>query len=109
LPDRVSVQATIQGERQSHPSHGFVDGDLIKSFLDLDREGMELVVRAMNQDSRWDVEDVDILVNTKPSYKSNPIDLEVDDVLAMVEEILMLHLGNSKGMFLTASQFVCLA
>jgi hypothetical protein len=32
-----------------------------------------------------------LLDTPEPSVETNPVDLEVDDVLAMVEEILMLH------------------
>jgi hypothetical protein len=45
----------------------------------------------MNRDGRWDVEDMDMLDSPEPSDERNPVDLEIDDVLAMVEEILMLH------------------
>ena len=84
-----------------HPSHGFVDGDLVESFLDLDKATMELVVRQMNKDGTWDI--------TNTMLKSSPgsddavelpvggdgdteiTELTVDDVLAAVEEMTMLH------------------
>lgn len=46
-------------ERRIHPSHGFIDGDLVESFLDLDRSTMVLVVREMNRDGRWDTDSTD--------------------------------------------------
>jgi DNA damage-binding protein 1 len=83
-----------------HPSHGFVDGDLVESFLDLDKATMELVVRQMNKDGTWDT------MNTTFKFSSASDDtaelpvggdiddrteLTVDDVLAVVEEMTMLH------------------
>lgn len=83
---------SFQGERRSHPSHGFVDGDLVEYFLELDRDGMELVVKEMNRDGRWDVEDADMFTNPENiSEGKRSLDLEVEDVLAMVEEMIMLH------------------
>mmetsp|Transcript_3089 Transcript_3089/g.4239 ORF Transcript_3089/g.4239 Transcript_3089/m.4239 type:complete len:819 (+) Transcript_3089:274-2730(+) len=100
----------FEAERRLHPSRGFVDGDLVESFLDLDRESMEKVVRDMNEDGRWDVDDnvggpgVDNAASGGTNEEENEEDLgssgggggqdrllSVDDVLAMVEEISMLH------------------
>jgi DNA damage-binding protein 1 len=77
-----------------HPSHGFVDGDLVESFLDLDKATMELVVQQMNKDGTWDT--------TNDTFKSSPSSsnedaatdmavLTVADVLSVVEEMTMLH------------------
>lgn len=83
---------SFHGERRFHPSHGFVDGDLVESFLDLDRDGMEQVVKEMNKDGRWDVEDAEIFTNPERiDDRNRNMDLEVEDVLAMVEEMTMLH------------------
>ena len=96
----------FQGERRMHPAHGFVDGDLVESFLDLDRNTMEAVVLEMNRDGGWEFDDGIGAVRSStndastsasstrtaaeeedPSYAQ----LSVDDVVAMVEEISMLH------------------
>jgi DNA damage-binding protein 1 len=99
-----------QTERRIHPAHGFVDGDLVESFLDLDRSTMDAVVNEMNRDGGWEVDDA-IAVRTDRGNSNNnsntdaaaaaaaaaaaetepPAELSVDDVLAMVEEITMLH------------------
>ena len=90
----------FHGERRKHPAHGFVDGDLIESFLDLDRNTMEAVVYEMNRDGGWEV-DESMLIAGNTTMRSSSADTEgeedispellVDDVVAMVEEISMLH------------------
>ena len=74
-----------------HPATGFVDGDLVESFLDLDRPEMEAVVAEMNRDGGWELNEL-----AESSGDSDHVDfdlpeLSVDDVLAMVEEISMMH------------------
>lgn len=85
-------------EDRCHPRHGFVDGDLVESFLDLDLSTMEKVVQQMNKDGSWttstsrshfsgnnvDDSNIDIGDNQNPQ-------LCVDDVLAVIEEMTMLH------------------
>lgn len=90
-----------QTERRIHPAHGFVDGDLVESFLDLDRGTMDAVVNEMNRDGGWEVDDAIAVRNTDRGSNNTdgaaaaetetPPELSVDDVLAMVEEITMLH------------------
>lgn len=91
----------IEG-RVQHPAHGFIDGDLVEGFLDLDRNTMQAVVDEMNRDGGWEVDDT-ILRKTngsekkdgdQPSIDDEDVerpDLTVDDTLAMVEEMIMLH------------------
>lgn len=87
----------FNAEQRHHPSHGFVDGDLIESFLDLDKITMEKVVKEMNRDGSWEADDLafgtgatggdkedDMMDDTRP-------ELTVEDVLAVVEEMTMLH------------------
>ena len=95
----------FEAERRVHPSHGFVDGDLVESFLDLDRTAMERVVRAMNKDGKWEIEDLDGAFGGGEAESDSRMDenedniapgkggtvLTVEAVLAMVEEISMLH------------------
>jgi hypothetical protein len=38
------------------PSHGFIDGDLVELFLDLDHPSMKAVVKELNQDGGWDID-----------------------------------------------------
>jgi len=82
-------------EDRSHPCHGFVDGDLVESFLDLDLSTMEKVVQQMNKDGSWTTssskshfsqDDANIGIDDS----QNP-QLCVDDVLAVIEEMTMLH------------------
>ena len=84
-------------EKRHHPSRGFVDGDFIESFLDLDRTTMERIVAEMNEDGLWETEDL-LDSGSIPSGNSSsgrPKDqktiLMVEDVLGMVEEISMSH------------------
>ena len=92
-------------ERRVHPAHGFIDGDLVESFLDLDRNTMEAVVADMNRDGGWEFDDVILQGGAGEKHKDKANDqpddaasvdedchmLSVDDVLAMVEEMTMLH------------------
>lgn len=90
-------------ERRIHPAHGFIDGDLVESFLDLDRSSMQAIVAEMNRDGCWEFDDAilrggsdDPKDKSKDQGDSTAIDedsheLSVDDVLAMVEEMTMLH------------------
>lgn len=92
-----------EADGRVRPSRGFIDGDLIESFLDLNRPTMERIVKWMNDDGRWrirddgsgisgqsqqnlmDTEEGD--TNDYPAQNS----LSVEDVLTAVEEISMLH------------------
>jgi DNA damage-binding protein 1 len=92
-------------ERRVHPAHGFVDGDLVEGFLDLDRATMEAVVMEMNRVGGWEMDDAILRQPPEQREKSTEKedstiemdegndrpDLLVDDVLAMVEEMVMLH------------------
>jgi DNA damage-binding protein 1 len=89
----------VKGQNRTLPAHGFVDGDLVESFLDLDRALMELVVKEMNREGRWEVDEAVISEAKRGSTKRSEeqdedqtrSELTVDDVLAMVEEMTMLH------------------
>jgi DNA damage-binding protein 1 len=83
-------------ERRVHPSHGFVDGDLVESFLDLDRPSMEAVVKELNRDGGWDIDNFVVRNqladdNGADEAMENELELAVEDVLAMVEEMTMFH------------------
>lgn len=84
----------FDAENRVHPAHGFVDGDLIESFLDLDRVTMQAVVDAMNHDGGWEIENHN-KQKDEEDESSMSVDnqhvLNVDDVLAMVEEMTMFH------------------
>jgi DNA damage-binding protein 1 len=82
--------------KRRHPSHGFVDGDLVESFLDLDKTTMELVVQHMNKDGTWDIANSSFSAQDDKGTdgetdEKNRLELSVDDVLAVVEEMTMLH------------------
>ena len=90
----------VEAENRLHPAHGFIDGDLVESFLDLDRNTMQAVADEMNRDGGWEVDDSVMLQKAEKKDAdmqlaeeedvTRPI-LTVDDILAMVEEITMLH------------------
>jgi DNA damage-binding protein 1 len=89
-----------EAENRMHPAHGFIDGDLVESFLDLDRSTMQAVADEMNRDGGWEVDDSTMLnktdktddgaLETEEEMIERP-KLTVDDILAMVEEVTMLH------------------
>ncbi|CAB9504646.1 damage-binding protein 1 [Seminavis robusta] len=95
----------FDAERRIHPHHGFVDGDLVESFLDLDRTTMDAVVKEMNRDGGWEVDRGTMSPSSGREGGSggdkgdanpdvDPVDhpeLVVEDVVAMVEEMAMLH------------------
>lgn len=87
----------FHAEQRLHPSHGFVDGDLVESFLDLDKSTMQRVVDQMNRDGGWEVEDSSFSTsgaNDKRNDEMNDDDrpeLVLEDVLAVIEEMTMMH------------------
>ena len=92
----------FQTDQRTHPHHGFVDGDLVESFLDLDRGSMESIVAEMNRDGGWDLDDFGQSMHEDDSNRKVADDemsldakstaaLSVEDVLAMVEEMTMQH------------------
>jgi hypothetical protein len=89
----------FNAEQRIHPSHGFVDGDLVESFLDLDKNTMKLVVQQMNRDGGWEIDDSSFAAGANEKEEDATVgmdddqrpELSVDDVLAVVEEMTMLH------------------
>lgn len=97
-----SQYRACHAERRIHPAHGFVDGDLVESFLDLDRGTMERVVAEMNRDGSWEISDEFATSSSSGGTGNgqdkdglgecdNRTELTVEYVLAMVEEMTMLH------------------
>jgi DNA damage-binding protein 1 len=95
-----------RAERQVRPSRGFVDGDMIETFLDLNRPTMEKIVKYMNDDGRWRIRDdglgfsghndkeqtlMDTGINEDVPSSPNSFMLTVESVLSVVEEISMMH------------------
>ena len=86
----------FNSDQRQHPSHGFVDGDLVESFLDLDKATMQKVVKEMNRDGGWEADD-QAFANGAAGNKDESMveetrpELAVEDVLAVVEEMTMLH------------------
>lgn len=95
----------FKADRQVRPSRGFIDGDLIETFLDLNRPTMEKVVQFMNDDGRWRIRDIGIGFNRQSGPEqaafsgmddeapssSDSLVLSVESVLSVVEEISMMH------------------
>ena len=86
----------FNSEQRLHPSHGFVDGDLVESFLDLDKTTMTAVVKQMNWDGGWNIDDLAFAGDSNGKdndamEEDQKPELSVDDVLAVVEEMTMLH------------------
>jgi len=95
-------------DQARHIACGFVDGDWIETFLDLNRPTMERVVAEMNADPRWSIRDdgkgfgdrdsvrqnlmdTDEGLGADPPTSSNARTLSVEDVLGAVEELSLLH------------------
>jgi DNA damage-binding protein 1 len=95
-------------DQARHGACGFIDGDWIETFLDLNRPTMERVVGEMNADPRWSIRDdgkgfgdrdsvrqnlmdTDEGMGVDPPTSSNARTLSVEDVLGAVEELSMLH------------------
>ncbi len=92
-----------------HGTCGFVDGDWIKKFLDLDHPTMDRVIHKMNANPRWStcnngkglgardnikqtLIDMDEGMGANPPLlASNICTLYVEDVLGSVKELSMLH------------------
>ncbi|XP_043235477.1 DNA damage-binding protein 1-like isoform X1 [Amphibalanus amphitrite] len=62
-------------ERKTEPCEGFIDGDLIESFLDLNRDQMAEVVR-------------DLMITDSSSQRRAAT---VDDIIKAVEELTRIH------------------
>ena len=71
-----------------HPSRGFVDGDLVESFLDLSRSRMECAVGKLNENGGWDQPDSSNEVLADKSYAKV---FTVEEVLMRVEEMSRLQ------------------
>ena len=85
----------FNAEQRHHPSHGFVDGDFVEYFLDLDKASMEEVVKEMNIAGDWEA---DVSTQAAGGADNDAMEEEgyrpellLDDVLALVEEMTMLH------------------
>ncbi len=96
-------------DKTRHGACGFVDGDWIEKFLDLDCPTMDRVIGEMNANPRWSTcndgrgfsarDNVrQTLIDTDegmgadlPSLASNVCTLSVEDVLGSIEELSMLH------------------
>ncbi len=98
-----------QRDKTRHGTCGFVDGDWIEKFLDLDCPTMDRVVGKMNAYPRWSTcndgkgfgarDNIkQTLIDTDkgmganpPSLASNVGTLSVEDILGSVEELSILH------------------
>jgi len=92
-----------EADGRVRPSRGFIDGDLVECFLDLNRPTMERIVKWMNDDGRWRIRDdgsgvsgqsqQNLMDTEEDDSSDSPAqnNLSVEDVLAAVEEISMLH------------------
>ncbi|KAL7554005.1 hypothetical protein ACHAWF_017361 [Thalassiosira exigua] len=109
-----SAHRAWEQEDKRRLSRGFVDGNWVETFLDLDCRTMERVVGEMNGDGRWrirddgrgfvadargdreqrdlmDAEDSAGRAESSLAPPHSPSILSVDDILGIVEEISMLH------------------
>lgn len=105
---RVHFRAWRRDENR-HGACGFVDGDWLETFLDLNRPTMEKVVSEMNADPRWNIRDDGKGFGAQDNTRQNVTETEagmsadssslaskvrtlvVEDVLGAIEELSMLH------------------
>ena len=85
-----------RGQRHQQASKGFIDGDLIETFVDLDQKIMELVVKEMNRQGKWKHDDSTFsqpgnIDGELESVEEKSKNLTLSDVIAIVEEVSMLH------------------
>ncbi len=66
---------SFYNERKSEPMEGFVDGDLVETFLDLDRPTMENIVSGMQ-------------ISDGSGMKT---DAKVEDIIKIVEDLTRIH------------------
>ncbi len=88
---------SYRGQRNHQASRGFIDGDLIESFPELDPAIMDLIVKDMNNERRWDISEL----KKQQARSKNPSqdmmdtekrrDLTVGEIMAMVENMSMAH------------------
>lgn len=84
---------SYRGQRNSHPSRAFVDGDLIESFSYLEPPKMELIVKEMNDEAKWDIAQIPLDVDEESlkGTKNQHRILTVKQVLSMVDDISLSH------------------
>jgi len=95
---------SYRGQRASQSCRGFIDGDLMESFSELDPAVMTMIVKEMNNEGKWDSS---AMMGSRSSSSESKSDdtsatkenseevqkkmLTVDDVLTMVEDMSMAH------------------
>lgn len=70
-----SFWRSLHTERKTEPAEGFIDGDLIESFLDLSRNKMQETVQGMQMDDGSGMKR----------------EATVDDLVKMIEELTRIH------------------
>ena len=67
---------SFYNERKTEPMEGFIDGDLVETFLDLDRPIMEDIVSGMQM----------------PDEGSGmKMDARVEDIIKTVQDLTLIH------------------
>ncbi|TRY96322.1 hypothetical protein DNTS_021823 [Danionella cerebrum] len=75
-------------ERKTEAAAGFIDGDLIESFLDLSRAKMEEVVQTL----QWNYRSSEVCVRFQIDDGSGmKREATVDEVIKTVEELTRIH------------------
>ena len=83
------------GERRQGKAKKFIDGDLLESFLDLDKEKQEEVVKLMDKEGGWDTNGLEKEVVEEglgAIGEDGRVVLSLELVLAKVESMNRLHL-----------------
>jgi len=71
------------------PQSGFIDGDLIELFLDLNEDDVNLVMEGKSSSGENASED--LFGHGAGVEKAEKINVPVEDITKMVEELLRLH------------------
>jgi DNA damage-binding protein 1 len=78
--------------RNCQASYGFIDGDFVESFPELDPAIMNEIVKDMNKENSWyPSKPLDSKRSTNAKDGQNLHVLTVEDVLAMIEDMAIAH------------------
>eukprot|EP00557_Chaetoceros_sp_GSL56_P001459 CAMPEP_0176497610 /NCGR_PEP_ID=MMETSP0200_2-20121128/11820_1 /TAXON_ID=947934 /ORGANISM="Chaetoceros sp., Strain GSL56" /LENGTH=1475 /DNA_ID=CAMNT_0017895643 /DNA_START=101 /DNA_END=4528 /DNA_ORIENTATION=- len=79
-------------QRSCQSSRGFIDGDFVESFAELDPVMMEAIVQEMNKEGKWyKPKSIDLTDQSDTANNAKRPKLTVEEVLAMIEDMTMAH------------------
>ncbi|OZC09249.1 hypothetical protein X798_03793 [Onchocerca flexuosa] len=73
---------TFETEKRSEPPNGFIDGDLIESFLDMSKDSVGQIIKGLK---------MPLLNNISAFETTELVDATAEDVLKLVEDLSRIH------------------